>query len=40
VWQGRYNFNEYVHVKNSEVAIVIDKIIGKIRSSTVKSAIV
>ena len=33
-----YNFNEYVHVKNSEVANVIDEIVGKIRSSAVKSA--
>lgn len=33
-----YNYNEYVHVKNSEVANVIDKIVDEIRSSAVKSA--
>ena len=33
-----YNFNEYVHVKNSEVANVIDEIVDEIRSSAVKSA--
>jgi len=33
-----YNFNEYVHVKNSEVANVIDEIVEGIRSSAVKSA--
>jgi len=33
-----YNFNEYVHVKNSEVANVIDEIVDEVRSSAVKSA--
>jgi hypothetical protein len=33
-----YNFNEYVHVKNSEVANVIDEIVDEIRCSAVKSA--
>ena len=33
-----YNFNEYVHVENSEVANVIDEIVDEIRSSAVKSA--
>jgi hypothetical protein len=33
-----YNYNEYVRVKNSEVANVIDKIVDEIRSSAVKSA--
>ena len=33
-----YNFNEYVHVKNSEVANVIDEIVDEIRSSAVRSA--
>lgn len=33
-----YNFNEYVQVKNSEVANLIDEIVAKIRSSAVKSA--
>jgi hypothetical protein len=33
-----YNFNEYVHVENSEVANVIDAIVDEIRSSSVKSA--
>ena len=33
-----YNFNEYIQVKNSEVANVIDEIVAKIRSSAVKSA--
>ena len=33
-----YNYNEYVHVKNSEVANLIDEIVDEIRSSAVKSA--
>jgi len=33
-----YNFNEYVHVENSQVANVIDEIVDQIRSSAVKSA--
>src|SRR6267142_2533078 len=33
-----YNYNEYVHVKNSEVANRIDEIVDEIRSSAVKSA--
>jgi len=33
-----YNYNEYVHVKNSEVANVIDGIVDEIRGSAVKSA--
>ena len=33
-----YNYNEYVHVKNSEVAKVIDEIVDQIRSSAVKAA--
>ena len=33
-----YNFTEYVQVKNSQVASVIDEIVAKIRSSAVKSA--
>lgn len=33
-----YNFNEYVHVENSEVANVIDEIVHEIRRSAVKSA--
>jgi hypothetical protein len=33
-----YNYNEYVHVKNSEVANVIDEIVSGIRTSAVKSA--
>ena len=33
-----YNFNEYVRVKTSEIANVIDEIVEEVRSSTAKSA--